>query len=624
MCGINGMYGLENLDDPRGIIVKMNQAIQHRGPDAEGVFQSKNVALGHRRLKIIDLSDVANQPFHSKDGRYTLVFNGEIYNYQSLQAELSDEFGFITNSDTEVVLYALIKWGKEAFSRFNGMFAIAFWDDHTETLLLGRDRMGIKPLYYSYHNNRLIFSSEIKGILATKLVSTEIDQENLMEYIHYQTVYGENTVLRDVQLMPPASWLSMQDNEVKTGTYWKIELQQSRNWNSEAELHQLVRNRFQESVQKRLVADVPFGAFLSGGIDSSLVVAAMAAAQSQPVKTFHISFAEKEFSEAEYAQQVAEKYGTEHTNIQLHPNDLLNILPDALNAMDHPSGDGPNSYLVSKVTKEAGVTMVHSGLGGDELFAGYPVFRQLSELSEKKWLLSFPKALRRAIGNLNKWRNPSVQAEKLVDVLSLDYFDLQRAYPISRKNLSKAQFRNYFQGSDQWKNPLEKRVEELVGYNTLVFDLPYLSKISVVELRTYLHATLLRDTDQMSMAHALEVRVPFLDHELVQLVLSVPDQFKLGATPKQLLINSFKNELPNQIVNRPKMGFVFPWEKWMKNALKDFCLDRLSVVEDQGFFTKGTISKFTDAFFKEKDKSITWSRVWPLVTLGHWIKTIHE
>ena len=624
MCGINGMYGLENLDDPKGIIAKMNQAIQHRGPDADGVFQSKNVALGHRRLKIIDLSDAANQPFHSKDGRYTLVFNGEIYNYQSLKAELSDEFGFITNSDTEVVLYALIKWGKEAFSRFNGMFAIAFWDDHSETLLLGRDRMGIKPLYYSYQNNRLIFSSEIKGILATKLVSTEIDQENLIEYIHYQTVYGENTILRDVQLMPPASWLSMQDNEVKTSTYWKIELQQSRKWNSEAELHQLVRNTFQEIVQKRLVADVPFGAFLSGGIDSSLVVAAMAKAQSQPVKTFHISFAEKEFSEAEYAQQVSEKYGTEHTNIQLHPNDLLNILPDALNAMDHPSGDGPNSYLVSKMTKEAGVTMVHSGLGGDELFAGYPVFRQLSELSEKKWLLSFPKALRRAIGNLNKLRNPSVQAEKLVDVLTLDYFDLQRAYPISRKNLSKAQFRKYFQGSDQWKNPAEKIVADLVGYNSLGFDLPYLSKISVAELRTYLHSTLLRDTDQMSMAHALEVRVPFLDHELLQLALSVPDQYKLGTTPKQLLINSFKDELPYNIVHRPKMGFTFPWEKWMKNELKDFCLDRLSVVEDQGFFAKGSIPKFADAFFKEKDKSITWSRLWPLVTLGHWMKTIHE
>lgn len=624
MCGINGIYGLENLDSPQRIIQKMNQAIQHRGPDASGFFQSKNMALGHQRLKIIDLSDVANQPFRSQDGRYALVFNGEIYNYKLLQAELADEFSFITNSDTEVVLYALIKWGKKAFAKFNGMFAIAFWDDFTETLLLGRDRMGIKPLYYSFLNSRLVFSSEIKGILASQLIPKQLSFSSVIDYLHYQTVYGENTLLQNVQMMPPASCFSIHDNEIKTEYYWQIESPKKSLWSNQQELFDLVKSTFQQSVRKRLVADVPFGAFLSGGIDSSLVVAAMSTAQTQPVKTFHISFAEKEFSEAKYAQKVAEKYGTDHTNIQLHPTDLLQVLPDALNAMDHPSGDGPNSYLVSKVTKEAGITMVHSGLGGDELFAGYPVFRQLSQLTEKKWLLSFPKFLRNFAGNFNRWRNPSAQSEKLVDVLNLDYFDLQRAYPISRKNLSKRQLKEYFGVKSAWQNPVEQMVADLVGYDTQGFNLPFLSKISVAELRTYLHATLLRDTDQMSMAHALEVRVPFLDHELVELILNVPDGFKLGNTPKQLLINSFADELPPEIIHRPKMGFTFPWENWMKNELKDFCLDRLNFVEQKSFFEKGSIVRFSDAFFNEKDKSVTWSRVWPLVTLGHWLENIGE
>lgn len=618
MCGINGIYGLEKLQDPLKLIHKMNESIAHRGPDASGVFHSKNVVLGHQRLKIIDLSESANQPFHSSNGRYTLVFNGEIYNYQQIRKELKDDFVFRTNSDTEVLLNAFTKWGKSCLQKLNGMFAFAIWDDEAESLFLARDRMGIKPIYYAFQNGTFVFSSEVKAVLRSGLVKREINQNSLYEYLNYQTVYGENTILDDVKMIPPASWLTIQDNQIETGEYWQIEAPKKRTYRSFEELKVQIAEKFGESIQKRMIADVPFGAFLSGGIDSSIVVGNMAKYSSQPIKTFHISFAEEQFSESKYAKIVANKFGTEHTDIQLHPNDLLNQLPDALSSMDHPSGDGPNTWLVSKVTKEAGITMVHSGLGGDELFAGYPVFNQLSSLIEKKYLLSFPKFLRKIGGNSLKLFKNDVQAEKIAEILTLDRFDLESAYPISRKMLSDNQLRQYF-GSVKFQNGAISYVQNHLSYGQLGFDLPYLSKISVAELRTYLLSTLLRDTDQTSMAHALEVRVPFLDHEFVELLLSVPDEWKMGSSQKQLLVNSFKGLIPDEVINRPKMGFVFPWEVWMKNELKQFCGDNLNYLDNQQLFHKGAISNFSNQFFKG-NPTVTWSRIWPLVVLGYWIK----
>ena len=618
MCGINGIYGLEKLQYLLKIIHIMNEAIAHRGPDASGVFHSKNVVLGHQRLKIIDLSESANQPFHSLNGRYTLVFNGEIYNYQQIRKELEEDFVFRTNSDTEVLLNAFTKCGKSCLQKLNGMFAFAILDDEVESLFLARDRMGIKPLYYAFQDGTFVFSSEVKAVLRSGLVKREFNQNSLYEYLNYQTVYGENTILDDVKMIPPASWVTIQDNQIETGEYLQIEAPKNRTYSSFEELKVQIAEKFGESIQKRMIADVPFGAFLSGGIDSSIVVGNMAKFGSQPIKTFHISFAEEQFSESKYAKIVSNKFGTEHTDIQLHPNDLLNQLPDALSAMDHPSGDGPNTWLVSKVTKEAGITMVHSGLGGDELFAGYPVFRQLSSLIEKKYLLSFPKFLRKLGGSTLKGIKGNVEAEKIAEILTLDRFDLESSYPISRKMLSDNQLRQYF-GSVKFQNGAKGYVQNHLSFGQLGFELPYLSKISVAELRTYLISTLLRDTDQMSMAHALEVRVPFLDHEFVELLLSVPDEWKMGSSQKQLLVNSFKGLIPDEVINRPKMGFVFPWEVWMKNELKQFCGDNLAFLDNQQQFKKGSIANFSNQFFKG-NPTVTWSRIWPLVVLGYWIK----
>ena len=626
MCGINGIYGLERINDPKKIMIRMNQTIEHRGPDATGIHQLNNIILGHQRLKIIDLSDAANQPFTSSNGEYVLVFNGEIYNFKSIRKELENEFTFKTESDTEVVLAAFQKWGVNCFKKFNGMFALAIWDIRNEHLFLARDRMGIKPLYYSYTNNRFVFSSELRAIKSTGLISKNLDRNSLVDYLQYQTVNGENTILDEVKMMPAASWIKIEDNQLEFGEYWNISDsltydREGGDASTELSLEETqlrIRETFTASVKDRMLADVPFGAFLSGGIDSSLVVANMTKIASERVKTFHISFAEKEFSEAKYAQIIADKYNTDHTNIELSPNDLLKSLPEALSSMDHPSGDGPNSWLVSKVTKEAGISMVHSGLGGDELFAGYPVFKQLAELDGKKQLLSFPKFIRRMGGASISAVKPGVASDKKAEILALDYFDLEHAYPVSRKLITDNNLKRYFDLT-QTSNPIKSFIKNNLTYGNPGFALPFLSKISVAEMRTYMYSVLLRDTDQMSMAHALEVRVPFLDHRLIELLMLTADRFKLGSTPKQLLINSFKGELPDGIVNRPKMGFVFPWEKWMKSDLKDFCWDNLQYLENNGIFKKESVVNYAEQFYKG-NPSITWSRIWPLVVLGFWGK----
>ena len=505
------------------------------------------------------------------------------------------------------------------------MFALAIWDVRNDRLFLARDRMGIKPLYYSYTNNRFVFSSELRAIKSTGLISKDLDSSSLADYLQYQTVHGENTILNEVKMMPPASWIKIEDNQLEIGEYWNISDSSTYDNRGEAlsklsldETQLRIRETFTASVKDRMVTDVPFGAFLSGGIDSSLVVANMTKIASERVKTFHVSFSEKEFSEAKYAQIIANKYKTDHTNIELSPNDLLKSLPEALSSMDHPSGDGPNSWLVSKVTKEAGISMVHSGLGGDELFAGYPVFKQLAELDGNKQLLSFPKFIRRLAGASIGAVKPGVASDKKAEILCLDYFDLEHAYPVSRKLITNKNLKRYFD-LIQTNNPIKSFIKNNLTHGNPGFDLPFLSKISVAEMRTYMHSVLLRDTDQMSMAHALEVRVPFLDHRLVELLMLTADKFKLGSTPKQLLIDSFNGELPYGIVNRPKMGFVFPWEKWMKKDLKDFCWDNLNFLESQKIFKKGSVIGYAEQFYKS-NPSITWSRVWPLVVLGFWIK----
>ncbi len=602
---------------------RMNDAQRHRGPDAGGLWSDADVTLGHRRLKIIDLSSAADQPFHTVDGRHVLVFNGEIYNYRELRTELEHMPGvppFRTGSDTEVLAAALTVWGLRALDRLLGMFAFAWWDRTERRLLLARDRMGIKPLYVHEDGGRLAFASELRALLASGLVPRILDHDGLVDHLRYQTVHAPRTLVAGVRMLMPGHWMSWRDGRTEQGRYWDL-VANARREAADLPLERVqreVRERLIRAVERRLVADVPFGAFLSGGIDSSAVVGLMAQVSTAPVSTFSVVFDEEEFSEERYARIVAKKFGTRHTSIRLRPDDMLRMLPHALAAMDHPSGDGPNTYVVSKVTREAGITMALSGLGGDEVFAGYPVFTRTDRLWRWRALGLVPPGVRGLAGELVALVRPSAATAKLPGLLRAPGFGPEHTYPFSRIAFLDPDLRRLIRGPALPHNAVAVLLHD--RYATGAAALPLLSQVSVAELDTYLSNVLLRDTDQMSMAHALEVRVPFLDHELVEFVLGVSDEQKFPHSPKKLLVDALGDLLPERIVNRPKMGFTLPWEHWMRNELRSFCEARLRTMGARPVFRREGVEALWSRFLA-RDRRVNWARVWGLVVLADWLDT---
>ncbi len=627
MCGIAGIVS-SHLSKNKALaaLQQMNNAIAHRGPDAEGMWDDEHAYLGHRRLSIIDLSDSGTQPLHSYDNRYVIIYNGELYNYKELKLQLQraiqgtqeQPYFFKTQTDTEVVLAAYMRWGADCLQRFNGMYAFAIYDRQTKNIFIARDRMGIKPLYYSFQNNTLLFASEIRAIIKSNLVEKKINPDALVDYLQYFTIHAPHTMVQDINMLLPGHYLTIENNELKTQAYWQLE--KNINYTSTGKPYEDickdVRTLFYEAVERRLVADVPFGAFLSGGIDSSAIVGAMTKVSSQQVKTFSVVFNESEFSEASYARIVSEKFKTEHHQIKLSPQDFLQQLPEALHAMDHPSGDGPNTYIVSKVTKQAGITMALSGLGSDELFCGYDVFKRSYKLEQQWWLNFVPRILRVTGAAALTGFNKNIASQKLAEILSKPQVSFNYAYPLSRQVLMDKQVKQLLNRSDLPMNAVYRflRLLEFDDKNHR------LSKYSIAEISTYMQNVLLRDTDQMSMASALEVRVPFLDYKLVEYVLGVSDKHKYPHTPKKLLTDSLQDLLPAEIMNRKKMGFVLPWQLWMKQDLKNFCEENLSHLESIGL-NPNRVNQLWQAFLKG-DPQITWSRIWHLVVLGNWQKNL--
>lgn len=618
MCGICGVYGLERIDQPSGVVRKMSESLSHRGPDAAGEYVGSTVALGHRRLSIIDLSEDANQPMKSADGRLVVVFNGELYNYRQLKKELS-AYPFKTNSDTEVVVAALHTWGINAVQRFDGMFSIAVWDEQSKELYLVRDRLGVKPLYYAETGQSVVFASEIRALMASGLVERKTNRDSIVDFLRYQTVHAPRTIIDGVQMLMPGTYMHISDTEQKTYSYWSLTRNAKTVYGEIADVQKQVNTLLESAVQKRLVSDVPFGAFLSGGIDSSIIVGLMAQNQSAPVKTFSVIFDEDEFSEAPYARMIAEKFATDHQEIRLTPADFLNDLPQALAAMDHPSGDGPNTFVVSQVTKNAGISMAHSGTGGDELFAGYDIFKRINAIQDKRWLLSFPKWMRGAVGSALYRMKPSIAAQKKTAVLEAGYFDLEYIYWVNRLLFFDRRIKQVLNLKDLPANSAFLTVQDHVEYGTEGFGLPLLSQVSVAEITTYLQNVLLRDADQMSMAHALEVRVPFMDHQLVEYVLGIQDAMKYPHTPKKLLVDSFPGLLPNEIVDRPKMGFTFPWRKWLKEDLRNFVGDHISDLSKRELFNKAGVERLWNDFDRNAP-DVNYAHVWNLVVLENWVQ----
>jgi len=621
MCGINGILGIENPQKGKLFLTKMNAKMAHRGPDDDGIFTDTNIAIGQTRLSIIDLSSAGHQPMWSNDKRYCIVYNGELYNFRELKFDLeratrgSDDkpYHFITSSDTEVIIAAYSRWGKDCLKKFNGMYGFAIWDTVKQELFIARDRLGIKPIYYTYKNQVLAFSSEIRSLLESEIVPRKLNSDALIDYLRYQTVHAPQTLVKDVVMLMPGQFMIANKNDIRIEKYWDInQFMPTKTIDTPySEVCTKVNNLFEKAVQRRLVADVPFGAFLSGGIDSSAVVGMMSKVSDSKVKTFSVVFDDEQFSEAKYARIIANKFNTEHHEIKLTPNDFKNELNDALLAMDHPSGDGPNTYVVSKATKNAGITMALSGLGGDELFAGYDIFNRTLKLDKLKWLSGIPGIS--LVAKINKSLRPSVSSAKIAELLDLNSLNFKNTYPLSRQVLLEEQISKLLSEKNSSKNRVAEIIKNINGKSGNL-----LSAVGVAEISTYMQNVLLRDTDQMSMAHALEIRVPFLDYELVEYVIGLPDKYKIPLTPKKLLTDALGDLLPSEIVNRPKMGFTLPWKNWLKSDFKTLCETNLKLLGQNPHFNADELNSLWQRFLKD-DPLVTWSRIWYLVVLQRWI-----
>jgi asparagine synthase (glutamine-hydrolysing) len=611
MCGIAGILN-KQLAASWEQVKRMTDAMNHRGPDAEGFYVDGPLALGHRRLSIIDLSEAANQPFIDNSGRWTIIFNGEIYNYAEIKPLLG-EYQFRTHSDTEVILAGYIKWGAGCLKYLRGMFTIAIWDKEEKTLFIARDRLGVKPLYYYQDAERFVFASEVRAILTVMNGERKLNQTAIAEYFRYQSIGFPFSPVQGIKQMEAGTWMRVKDGLIRTETYWDpISSRSDFNLTDKKQVETRVKELTLQSVKRRLVSDVPVGAFLSGGIDSSALVGLMVEAGDPSPKTFTISFDEKEFDESRYAEMVAKKFHTDHTTIRLKPEIMLDELTDALDAMDVPTGDGINTYVVSKAIHGQGIRVALSGVGGDELFAGYPIFLNYIRMQQKRWIWKTPMMLRNlAAGFLGKGE----KKDRMRQLIGLSSPAIENSYPIFRQLLSPDALHELTSLNGGDKQTLSR---QLISRKSAFAELPYYSQVTAAEYLGYTQQTLLKDTDQMSMAHSLEIREPFFDQDLVEFVMSVPDHFKVPVYPKSLLVESLKPMLPHEIVHRKKHGFVFPWNDWIKKELRSFCEIHINQISQRDFIHGAHLKNAWNRFLSG-DPNIRWQEMWLFVVLDYWM-----
>lgn len=614
MCGIAGIAGSLDQEDASVRLRKMSNRMAHRGPDAEGYFAERGIALGHRRLSIIDLSEKANQPLFDSTERFSIILNGEIYNYKEIKASLPD-YPFVTDSDTEAIVAAYATHGPACLSMINGMFAFAIWDRENAELFVARDRLGVKPLYYTLTDDGVfIFASEIRAILESGLVQRKLSETGLYDYLMYQSTYAPATIVDGIFQLKAGEYCVFAKGELSFTSYWKIEeTDTDRCVDQLPEVHKNVRELLTRSIEMRLVSDVRLGAFLSGGIDSSAVVGLMSEVCDEPVETFSVNFAEKDFDESAYSDLVAKRFRTRHTKVFLSSNDFLDELPNALTSTDSPSGDGINTYIVSKATKKAGIKVALSGLGGDELFAGYPNFLRWAK-TKQGVLPKVPASLRQYAATALAVSSNS-RRRRMADLLSAPNFDLHEIYPLFRQVLSETNVVEYL-GKKQ-VTVLRDTLEEKAS---AIGDYPLLSQFSIAEIVGYTQNVLLKDTDQYSMASALEVREPFFDYKLIEYVLRIPDELKYPKYPKSLLVESLSPLLPQEIVHRRKMGFVLPWDQWMRSELRDYCAVRIERLAARGIVNSERLRTNWKNFLSGSG-GVTWSQMWHLVVLSEWLDT---
>jgi asparagine synthase (glutamine-hydrolysing) len=630
MCGIAGIIG-EIAPNFESAVHAMTDAQAHRGPDDAGFFRSADdpgVLLGFRRLAIIDLSPDGHQPMRDPLRGNVIVFNGEIYNHHELRAEL-ESLGevFQSRSDTEVLLRAYGRWGSEMLGRLRGMFAFALYDPSARSVLLARDRLGIKPLYYAELGKKLVFASELRAILASGLLEKRLNPRALSSYAWNGFVVGPETIASGVKLLPAGTKLevSVGAPRARVERYWSLRAEPTRTNDALADLH----DELSTAARQHLLSDVPLGVFLSGGVDSTAVAAMAVRAATSPVRTFHVGFDEAGFDESSYARAVATSLGTEHVEFRLTQARFSEWLDAAMAGLDQPSFDAINTYFVSRVVREAGFTVALAGTGGDELFGGYRSFRDLPRARLASAVAGIvPNAMQsQLLGLLRTVRGrsadvpPQTRWAKLGDMLATGGAPLaayQVAYGLfTREFLAKLVPKETLALAPYGLPP--ERAEEL---EAMTAGTTALSGVSLLELALFLGERLLRDSDAASMAVSLELRVPLLDHRVVEAVQAVPDRVRyepLGR--KQILRSVATPKVDPSVFDRPKAGFVLPIEVWAKDRLApeiEAMFSDRNLVERIGFDGATLVRLFRA--FRAGAPGIYWSRIWAPYALLRWCK----
>jgi asparagine synthase (glutamine-hydrolysing) len=618
MCGIAGFadaspFDMAAAEADISLAHQMCDVIRHRGPDDEGVHVEAGVGLGMRRLSIIDLS-TGHQPIHNEDRTVWVVFNGEIYNYRELRSELvAAGHTFYTSSDTETIVHAYEQWGESAFSRLRGMFGIALWDRRQRTLLLARDRAGIKPLHYAERGGRLYFGSEIKSLLAAGAVDREIDLEALDHYLSFLYAPPDRSMFKGVNKLPPGHLLRWRNGRAQVEAYWQIGVQETFG-GSPAEAATELRRILADAVRSHMMSDVPLGAFLSGGVDSSVVVGLMAEASPRPVKTFSIGFDDPQFDELEHARVVADHFGTEHHEFVVRP-DGLSILDRLVDHFDEPFADSSAipTWYVSEIARRH-VTVVLSGDGGDELFGGYDRYLPHPRIAQFD-RLGIPGA-RRMADALWPLMPHGARGKNFLRHVARDdngrYLDSIAFFQADEKEALYAEDVRRSLGSWDAEAALGSRL-------TRFAELPAHSRMMKFDFETYLPEDVLTKVDRMSMAHSIESRVPLLDNDVIDFAATLPASFKIqDGRRKHVLKEAARTLLPAGIIDRKKQGFGVPLGAWFRGGLTGIFSEVLgsSVTRQRGYFQTGFVDRLVQEHLGGKrDHTL---RLWQLLMFELW------
>jgi len=612
MCGIFGIVSRGSASPD--LLEKAARSLAHRGPDDSGTIHLKaaeqEIGFAHTRLSIIDLSPLGHQPMQDPVTGNWIVYNGEIYNFRDLRKDLEAAGAeFRSHSDTEVILAAYRVWGESCLTRLGGMFAFALWDAPRKRLLLARDPMGIKPLYYYQSKQNFIFASEVRTLLGTGLVPRKPDPTGILSYLAFGSVYEPWTMVEGVKAVPPGHVLTVENGAVSSREYWNP-LQPS-GIAAADQLPAILR----DAILSHLVSDVPVGVFLSGGIDSSALVAVLSH-NGVRANTFSLVFQEAEYNEGRYSREIARRFGTEHHEISVSQQDTRAVLPQALCAMDQPTIDGINTYLVSAKTRAAGVKVALTGLGADEMFAGYSNFRRVPKMEAfSKRFGRLPRLVRGPIAaSVGLFAGKGDRSRKLAE-LAAGHDSAVHPYFLVRTLFGEKEREALVNtGLEDSKRALQSVLQQSIAQSS---NLDPVNRVSYLESHCYMRNTLLRDSDFMSMAHGLELRVPFLDRALVEACFRIPGAEKVkGNSPKGLLLASLGVELPKEIVNRPKRGFTLPFERWLRGEMKPVVEDALLKSNwDQTSIRASAVREVWDRFLAGET---SWSRPWSLFVLAQW------